>query len=238
MAKIEDGLLSGKLGGKVYCRHPKTPNVEDPGKEFVCRYLMIGAQDYKHVSRWAVGASREKINGGQAVKRIDDFMVWDQALSSEQVKKLYLCSKGKDPNPSCWGQPVTPQAVIAATEEKDNQNLQQISTEEEEVSSNRFALEPVDFLKVYPNPSPTGKFTAEVYLEKDSWLNLLLTDLKGVVLMNKREQLIKAGKYTIALDNLNIGCSCSGNGSTSGMYILKVATNTFTKSAKLIRNRH
>ncbi|WP_256011828.1 DUF6266 family protein [Desertivirga xinjiangensis] len=29
MAKIEDGLLSGKLGGKVYCRHPKTPYVRN-----------------------------------------------------------------------------------------------------------------------------------------------------------------------------------------------------------------
>ena len=29
MAKIEDGLLSGKLDGKVYCRHPKTPYVRN-----------------------------------------------------------------------------------------------------------------------------------------------------------------------------------------------------------------
>jgi exopolysaccharide biosynthesis protein len=79
-------------------------------------------------------------------------------------------------------------------------------------------------LIAYPNPfNPSTRISFSI--PKSEFVNIDLFDIQGKQINNLIYQDMNAGNYNIVLN---------GNGLSSGIYILRMHTNSFTKSIKLI----
>jgi hypothetical protein len=81
---------------------------------------------------------------------------------------------------------------------------------------------------IYPNPTATGSFMVETYLEQESFITINVYDFAGKKLLNYRsnETLLK-GNHKTPFDNTYL---------EPGIYLVEVETNQGKKTYKLIKN--
>ncbi|MFN9112783.1 MAG: T9SS type A sorting domain-containing protein, partial [Bacteroidota bacterium] len=81
---------------------------------------------------------------------------------------------------------------------------------------------------IYPNPTATGSFMVETYLEQESFITINVYDFEGKKLLNDRsnETLLK-GNHKTPFDNTYL---------EPGIYLVEVETNQGKKTYKLIKN--
>lgn len=81
-------------------------------------------------------------------------------------------------------------------------------------------------LKVYPNPFHEGKLNIDLKgVQNERFIDLVVTDLKGAALVNKRIEISGASDK----HEIDFPAVCNG------IYLLKVSSATYNKTIKLIK---
>jgi hypothetical protein len=82
-------------------------------------------------------------------------------------------------------------------------------------------------LRIYPNPSKDGAFTLEFGLNQKGLANLEITSLAGLLVYNKEFVNLENGNHKLQFNNEDVNLP-------TGIYILKLVTNEFTETRKLV----
>lgn len=198
-----------------------------PSGAFECKYLFVGQQDYQHANKWSIGASyRKNAPYSFSIDGCDDFMVWDQKLSKDQLLTLFNCSKNKDPNDSqnpCWGI-VVPKSQASARVINQQENDEVLDTL---VMADNINPE----LVVFPNPTKNGNITVQFHLAEDSPVELVIHDMSGNLILKKTYDVLSSGTQQIKINHLMPECNCM---KSTGIYLVRLRSDQSEKVVKVV----
>lgn len=184
---------------------------------FSCISMLLGWQNSD--GKWILGNTTNK-----GLTAADDIMLWDYALSSDQIKALYECSKDKNPmSGNCW-QSATASTAAAKSAAPVAAKLQVSQSDPEPTS------EP-EKIDVYPNPTQ-GPLQIDVNLREPSSVEINVHDLKGSLIYNTTTSLA-AGKTHLQM-NLQNETKCNCPGLSTQMVIVTIRTSKLLTAQKVI----
>jgi hypothetical protein len=105
----------------------------------------------------------------------------------------------------------------AARTSEDKVNIEEIIAEQDIIST----------LLLYPNPSKDGAFSLKFGLNQESPVNFEIANLSGQVVYQKQNQFLEKGNHTLQFGKGDVALA-------AGFYIIKVVTNEYSKSLKLV----
>lgn len=191
--------------------------VGKPDNTFACQLKLQGVQDYSQSPDAGIGSPLPQY---ESVKAVDDLMIWQTALSADQLYHIYHCSHTQSPM-TCWG-------GESGTSSTDARKITEIP-----IPVTEPPLQVTEsMLEVYPNPSNTGNFIIDLTVTEDTPVELQIVSLQGSVLLQRNEQAAK-GTHRFALNALDGTCGCSNN-PNAGVYLLKVKTNQLSEVRRLV----
>jgi hypothetical protein len=113
--------------------------------------------------------------------------------------------------------PETNYPSSAARTSEDKVKIEEIIAEQDIIST----------LLLYPNPSKDGAFSLKFGLNKEGPVNFEIANLAGQVVYQKQNQLLGKGNHTLQFGKGNVALA-------AGFYIVRVFTNEYSKSLKLV----
>ncbi len=173
--------------------------------KLICRSFPFRLENPSQMS-WTIGDYNNK-----EVRAVDDFMVWNEALSTSQINSLLQCSKDSYPGDYCWNQSNNESKTIARIADSHELQIQTVGGNPDEEN-----------ISVFPNPT-TGPISILVDLKEASPVFIQVYDLVGRAIINKTMDL-HVGSNTV---NLYVGnhATCSCEGVSTEMVIIRIATN-------------
>ncbi|WP_304065293.1 T9SS type A sorting domain-containing protein [Pedobacter glucosidilyticus] len=224
-------LCMSKVNGvkrtKLYVGKPGTVKYDKTGPRIVTTttdplasnfgggYASFGIQNlFNSITNWGFGARdiKDDVNANiKPVQKIDDFMIWNFAVTDNQAKAIFDCQKVNAAN-NCFVPPT--QIMQAGFEEMFIQ---------ENSSDNKIMVEEA---VLYPNPV-TNQFTVSLFMQEAGPVNLMITDLTGRNIIKETIN-VQKGRQEIVVENLK------AKGLKSGFYMLKVMSKTKEYNFKFI----
>ncbi|GEM_PF-4967017 len=201
----------------------------DPIEEFSCNMYILGKQpmvnhDLKNntvMSFESFGFGGQK-DGYKSIDGVDDFIVWDKALTPYQMQAMYECSKDKmpnDPSSPCWGTATTSTRLLAVEKESEEEVVEDIT---EKIP-----------LIMYPNPLERGQaLSLRFQLEESSDVLLSIHDLSGRQILYEAYRQLADGIHVLQVDNLLGACQCSA--ASSGVYMVNLRSKEFNETRRII----
>ena len=84
-----------------------------------------------------------------------------------------------------------------------------------------------NYFKIYPNPSKDGAFSLEFGLDQEGSADLTIANLSGRLIYNKEYVNLEKGNHKLQFKKGDVNLS-------AGIYILKLVTNDYTETRKLV----
>lgn len=183
--------------------------------DFGGAYAFTGVQDFMNnsVTAWGFGNADDSdpVHGSSIapVQRIDDFAVWDIALTEMQAHDLFVCQKSKSAD-QCW-------TSNTGTARKVPVQI---------TNTDSAAEKTISAISVYPNPTSGELWVQLPAVTNSSTANLLLTDLNGKILFTRTIATGKTGQ-SVHLDIRSVT-------KASGIYMLQVIIAGKVQTFKIV----